>query len=63
MTQLDRTFKPVTVTLPSGDWDWIQGLITSKLLDIQQDHGRIPFTRRLEMVRRVLIEAQERGKK
>ena len=55
MITLEKMDLPVTVTLSSGDWDVIQGLLTQ-----QMNCGRKPYTDTLARMRKAIITARDK---
>ena len=64
MTQLEKMEIPVAVTMPSGNWDVIQGLLVREIIRAED---RLPMNLRyLENLRRMresVIQAQDKAEK
>lgn len=54
--------RPVTVTLPSGDWDMVAGLLIQEATSVNGDANRKSYYYNLMEVRRLIFQAQERAR-
>lgn len=57
MTHLQRMDRPVSITLPSADWDVIQGLITGERNMVRNERTRPEYLKTLERMRREIIRS------
>lgn len=57
MTHVERMERPVSITLPSADWDVIQGLLTSERNTIRNERMRPEYLKTLERIRREIIRS------
>jgi len=47
MTQIQRMDRPVSITLPSADWDIIQGLLTGERNAVRDEGTRPEYLKTL----------------
>tara|TARA_R110000868_G_scaffold64453_8_gene193504 strand:- start:967 stop:1146 length:180 start_codon:yes stop_codon:yes gene_type:complete len=55
MTHIERLANPVAITLPSGDWDIIQGLLTWEINHVRDDANRAAYLKTLEAMKHKII--------
>lgn len=59
MTHVQRMERPVSITMPSADWDVIQGLITSERNMVRNERTRPDYLKTLERMRLEIIRRNQ----
>ena len=59
MTHIQRLERPVSITLPAGDWDIIQGLLNGERNKVRDEGTRPEYLKTLERMRSEIIRKNQ----